>query len=227
MKEDRTELLYSKDSCARFREASVVVVGLGGVGLYALENIARAGVRKLTVIDGDAFEESNLNRQLYALSSTLGKKKAFAAAERLADIVPGTEVKAIGEFLTPDDLAEFIPDDADFIVDAIDDIPVKAALISYALGKGIRIISSMGTARRKDPSKLLVTTLGRTDCCPLARKLRKLLREEPLSKNVPVVCSKETPCDVEKGLPLPSAGMVPAASGILMAAFVINTLSEL
>ena len=107
-----------------------------------------------------------------------------------------------------------------------DDIPAKAGLILFALKNGIPVISSMGTARRTDPSKITVTALGKTSACPLARKLRKLLRDEPASKAVPVVMSKETPCEVEMGNPLPSSGMVPAAVGINMAAFVINTFCK-
>ena len=223
---DRTELLYSPEKCAAFRSKKVVVAGLGGVGLYALENLARAGIKNLVVVDGDRFESSNLNRQLYAFSSTVGREKALVAKERLADIDPGIKVAAVAEFLTPENLESFVPKDADFIVDAVDDIPVKAALISFALRNGIAIVSSMGTARRKDPSKIALGALGRTAGCPLARKLRKLLRDEPRSKEVPVVYSKETPCEVDPGSPLPSSGMVPAAAGLNLAAYVINTLSE-
>ena len=223
---DRTALLYSAEKAAAFREKKIVLVGLGGVGLYALENLARAGIKSFTLIDGDVFEESNLNRQLYATLETLGQKKAQAAKERIAKIDSAIEVNAVPEFLTADNIELIVPKEADFIIDAIDDIPAKAELILFALRNGISIVSSMGTARRTDPSKIIVTTLGKTSACPLARKLRKLLRDEPTSKAVPVVMSKETPCEVEKGLPLPSSGMVPAAAGINMAAFVINTFCK-
>lgn len=223
---DRTALLYSAEKTAAFRKKKIVLVGLGGVGLYALENLARAGVRKFTLIDGDVFEESNLNRQLYATIDTLGQEKAQAAKERIAKIDSAIEVNAVSEFLTADNIEAIVPKDADYIIDAIDDIPAKAELILFALKNSIPVISSMGTARRTDPSKITVTTLGKTSACPLARKLRKLLRDEPASKAVPVVMSKETPCEVEKGNPLPSSGMVPAAAGINMAAFVINTFCK-
>ena len=223
---DRTALLYSAEKAAAFREKKIVLVGLGGVGLYALENLARAGIKDFTIIDGDVFEESNLNRQLYATLETLGQKKAEVAKERIAKIDPAIEVNAVPEFLTADNIEAIVPKDADFIIDAIDDIPAKAELILFALRNGIPIVSSMGTARRTDPSKIIITTLGKTSACPLARKLRKLLRDEPASKAVPVVMSKETPCEVEKDSPLPSSGMVPAATGINMAAFVINTFCK-
>lgn len=223
---DRTALLYSEEKTAVFREKKIVLIGLGGVGLYALENLARAGIKRFVLIDGDVFEPSNLNRQLYATRETLGQRKAEAAKARIALIDPAIEAEAITEFLTKDNIERIVPKDADFIIDAVDDIPAKAEIILFALRNGIPIVSSMGTARRTDPSKMTVTTLGKTSACPLARKLRKLLREEPASKAVPVVMSKETPCEVEKGSPLPSSGMVPAAAGINLAAFVINTFCK-
>ena len=223
---DRTALLYSEEKTAAFRKKKIVLVGLGGVGLYALENLARAGIKRFVLIDGDVFEPSNLNRQLYATIDTLGQKKAEAAKARIASIDPAIEAESVPEFLSNDNIDDIVPKDADFIIDAIDDIPAKAEIILFALRNGISVISSMGTARRTDPSKMTVTTLGKTTACPLARKLRKLLREEPASKAVPVVMSKETPCEVEKGSPLPSSGMVPAAAGINLAAFVINTFCK-
>ena len=223
---DRTALLYSEEKTAAFRPQKIVLVGLGGVGLYALENLARAGIKRFVLIDGDVFEPSNLNRQLYATLDTLGQKKAEAAKARIARIDPAIEAESVPEFLSKDNIDDIVPKDADFIIDAIDDIPAKAEIILFALRNGIPVISSMGTARRTDPSKMTVTTLGKTTACPLARKLRKLLREEPASKAVPVVMSKETPCEVEKGNPLPSSGMVPAAAGINIAAFVINTFCK-
>ena len=223
---DRTALLYSEEKTAAFREKKIVLIGLGGVGLYALENLARAGIKRFVLIDGDVFEPSNLNRQLYATIDTLGQKKAEAAKARIARIDPAIEAESVPEFLSKDNIDDIVPKDADFIIDAIDDIPAKAEIILFALRNGIPVISSMGTARRTDPSKMTVTTLGKTTACPLARKLRKLLREEPASKAVPVVMSKETPCEVEKGSPLPSSGMVPAAAGINLAAFVINTFCK-
>ena len=223
---DRTALLYSEEKTAAFRQKKIVLVGLGGVGLYALENLARAGIKRFVLIDGDVFEPSNLNRQLYATLDTLGQKKAEAAKARIARIDPAIEAESVPEFLSKDNIDDIVPKDADFLIDAIDDIPAKAEIILFALRNGIPVISSMGTARRTDPSKMTVTTLGKTTACPLARKLRKLLREEPASKAVPVVMSKETPCEVEKGNPLPSSGMVPAAAGINIAAFVINTFCK-
>ena len=223
---DRTALLYSEAKTAAFRQKKIVLVGLGGVGLYALENLARAGIKRFVLIDGDVFEPSNLNRQLYATIDTLGQKKAEAAKARIARIDPAIEAESVPEFLSKDNIDDIVPKDADFLIDAIDDIPAKAEIILFALKNGIPVISSMGTARRTDPSKMTVTTLGKTTACPLARKLRKLLREEPASKAVPVVMSKETPCEVEKGSPLPSSGMVPAAAGINLAAFVINTFCK-
>lgn len=223
---DRTALLYSEEKTAAFRGKKIVLIGLGGVGLYALENLARAGIKRFVLIDGDVFEPSNLNRQLYATLDTLGQNKAEAAKARIAMIDPALEAEAIPEFLSKDNIDAIVPKDADFILDAIDDIPAKAEIILFALRNGIPVVSSMGTARRTDPSKMTVTTLGKTAACPLARKLRKLLRDEPASKAVPVVMSKETPCEVEKGSPLPSSGMVPAAAGINMAAFVINTFCK-
>ncbi len=223
---DRTELLYGRERTESFRSKKIVLAGLGGVGLYALESLARAGLKNFILIDGDKFEESNLNRQLYALPDTLGRPKVQVARERILALSPDAAVEAKETFLNAGNAAELLAPDADFILDAVDDAEAKAALAVYALEHSIPIVSSMGTARRTDPSKITLTKLGRTEGDPLARKLRKLLRDYPQAKEIMVVLSKEAPCPVESFQPLPSSGMVPAAAGINMAAYVINTFCK-
>ncbi len=189
---ERTELLYGAERVAEFREAHVLVVGLGGVGGYAAEMLARAGVGKLTIVDADRVQPSNINRQLVALHSTIGEPKASALARRLRDINPAIELEVIEEFLKDDNMIELLDRGGyDFVIDAIDSLSPKVYLIALSVERNLPIISSMGAGAKQDASSVQVADISKSYNCNLARALRKRLRKLGVKKGVPVVFSSE------------------------------------
>lgn len=188
----RTSLLVGKDGIKRLEDANVLVVGLGGVGAYAAEQLCRAGVGKMTIADGDVVEETNRNRQLPALISTTGKAKAEILAERFLDINPKLKLKVISEYLKDERIMEVIhSDNFNYAVDAIDTLSPKTFLIYHCLQKGIPVISSMGSGGKFDPSKVSVADISKTFNCRLAKMLRKRLHRMGINKGVKVVFSCE------------------------------------
>lgn len=222
----RAEALLGAEAMARLRVARILVVGLGAVGGACTEALARSGVGNLWLVDGDVFEPSNLNRQPFAALSTLGRTKADATAERLRDIAPTCSVTA--ERLRVDsENVDALLDRArpDAIVDAIDDVPAKLALLAECLRRGIPAWSAMGAARKRDPSALCVTDLSKTQVCPLARRVRQGLRALGFTKGIRCVCSREAAAPQIPGAPLGSLMPVTASAGLLLAADVIKRLS--
>lgn len=218
--QERTALLLGEEALLRLREAVVVVAGLGGVGAYAAEMVARAGVGRMVLIDSDRVGESNKNRQLLALDSTLGRLKTEVMAERLLDINPELHIVKVPEYLTEDNIPEVFenalremalcgssdPDGAltdepaastglapDFVIDAIDTLAPKIALISHCVHSGIPLVSSMGAGAKLDATKVRLTDLSKSYNCPLAFILRKKLRKIGITKGFPVVFSEELP----------------------------------
>lgn len=215
----RTVQLTGEDGLARLRAARVIVIGNGGVGSYAAEAIVRAGVGHVTFMDGDAVVPSNLNRQLVALTSTLGKNKAEVMAARARDIDPDTEVTYLPRFYREDDdldLTEF-----DWIIDAIDDVNAKTALICRARELGVNIISAMGAAG-KTGTAFKVADLARTSVCPLARVMRRRLKDRGI-EHLPVVYSEEKPAPRD-GV-LGTLSYVPGAAGLTLAGYVIRSIA--
>ncbi|WP_019590541.1 ThiF family adenylyltransferase [Thioalkalivibrio sp. ALE20] len=190
---ERTDLLLGADVTAGLRDRHVFIAGLGGVGSYAAEAVARAGVGRMTLVDHDVVAPSNLNRQLVALRSTVQHPKTDVMAERIRDIDPAIAVTVRREFLNPDTVAELIPEDADYVLDAIDSIACRAALVAGAQARGVRVISAMGAGGRIDPRAVRVGPLDGTRVCPLARQMRKRLRRLDARLDYPVVFSIENP----------------------------------
>ena len=179
----RTELLFGAEHMERLSRSHVLVVGLGGVGAYAAEQICRAGVGKMTIIDADTVNESNINRQLPALHSTLGMPKAEVVAKRLLDINPQLQLTVLNEFLRDER--------TDFVVDAIDSLSPKVYLMYQAYIHKIPIVSSMGAGAKVDPSLVRIADISKTINCALAKAVRKRLRPLGVSKGIPVVFSTE------------------------------------
>lgn len=203
--------------------AKVTVCGIGGVGGYVAECLARCGVGRLVFIDKDVVEESNINRQIVALSSTVGSKKVDVMAQRAKEINSKAEVFAIDEFITKDN-AENLPIwDSDYIVDAIDDVYAKVALVNVAKSKGVPIISAMGAGNRLDGGKLSIADISATHTDPLARKVRKELKNAGIVNGVEVCFSAETPIETEGGQ-LGSMCAVPAVMGMLIGGRVIRVI---
>ncbi|MEI6413961.1 MAG: tRNA threonylcarbamoyladenosine dehydratase [Pseudomonadota bacterium] len=190
---ERSQILLGDDGIARLQAAHVLLAGLGGVGSYAAEALARAGVGRLTLIDHDAIAPSNLNRQLPALHSTLGRPKRDVMAERIADIHPACQVIRVGVFLDPGNVSDYLTGPLDFVLDAIDSLSAKAALVASAHAAGIPVISSQGAGGRLDPTRLRVTDLMDTQVCPLARALRSYLRRRGVGRGILAVWSDEPP----------------------------------
>lgn len=232
----RTALLLGTEGMRRLAASHVLVVGLGGVGAYAAEEIARAGVGRMTLVDADVVSLSNLNRQLPALHSTLGKPKAEVMAARLRDINPGLEIEIRNCFVR-DEETEALLDAAhyDFVVDAIDTLSPKTFLIYHALQRHLPIISSMGAGAKVDPSRIRIADISKTTDCALARAVRKRLRGMGISSGLPVVFSTEPAnpqaiLEVEdeacKRTTTGTVSYMPALFGCYLASYVIRHLSQ-
>lgn len=189
----RTSLLVGEAGLARLASARVLIAGVGGVGSYAAEALGRAGVESLTLIDSDVIHASNVNRQLHALTTTLGLPKVVVMAERLRTINPNLQVIPQQLLITPDNVAELLATKYDLVLDAIDTFSAKLALLQRCVAQQVTVISSMGAAGKLDPTRVTVADIGETQGCRLARKLRKQLRRQGIEQGITVVYSDE-PC---------------------------------
>ena len=226
----RQIMLLGEEKQESLHSMHVAVFGIGGVGSFAAEALARAGVGRLTLVDHDTVSVSNLNRQLIALHSTVGKFKVDVMAERIADINPGCKVTVIRSFYDAEHREAFFCEPYDYIADAIDSVPSKTDLIASAIGRGIPIISSMGTGNRLDPSKFKICDLSETSGCPLARVMRQRLPKLGIEHHT-VLSSTEPPVSPIRDGSIPenvpgSAAWVPPCAGMMIAGFIVRALSE-
>ncbi len=230
----RTEVLFGTDKTERMSQAHVLVVGLGGVGAYAAEQICRAGVGKMTIVDGDTIQPSNINRQLPALHSTIGLEKAAVVAARLKDINPDLRLTVHSLYLKEDTIPELLDSDRfDFIVDAIDTLSPKCFLIYHALNRRIRIVSSMGAGAKSDITQVRFADIRDTYHCGLSKAVRKRLQKMGVKRKLPVVFSTEQP-DPEaviltegernKKSTCGTVSYMPAVFGCYLAEYVIKRL---
>ncbi len=227
MDESRTAALLGEDAIKKLKQSTVAVFGVGGVGSFATEALARAGVGKLMLIDNDIVKPSNCNRQLVALSSTIGKKKVEVMKERLLDINPQIEVLTHDVFYDESTSEGLLSGEISFVADAIDSLQSKEYLILECARREIEIISSMGAGNKLYPERFSVTDLFRTSCDPIAKILRKKLRDAGIKK-LAVVCSDELPrktqaCEDGKRVPA-SISFVPSVCGLLMAGYIVRRL---
>lgn len=214
---DRFELLVGKEKFLKISNLTIMIVGVGGVGGYTVESLARCGVKKLILVDYDKVDITNFNRQIIASKTNLGKYKVEAFKERILDI-SDTEVEIVPKHFSKELLEQYNPD---YLVDAVDDIQAKKEMIKLCLDKKIPFISSMGTGKRLDPSKLEITTLDKTSYDPLARILRKFVRDEKIKGKIPVLFSREEPLRVASK-PIASCSFVPSSAGLLIASWIIR-----
>lgn len=222
--------LYGEDGLKKLSEARVAVFGAGGVGGYVIEALARSGIGAIDIVDRDTVSPSNMNRQIIALHSTLGRYKADAAAERVRDISPECRVTAHKMFFLPENKDSFDFGQFSYVVDAVDTVTAKLTLAECAEAAGVPIISSMGTGNKLDPTRLEVADIYDTSVCPLARVMRTECRKRGI-KALRVVYSREKPIntrnidpDTGKAVPASSA-FVPAAAGLLIASVVVTALA--
>jgi tRNA A37 threonylcarbamoyladenosine dehydratase len=232
----RTEILIGQDGLNRLKSSTVLVFGIGGVGSFTVEALARAGVGRLIMVDYDEICLTNLNRQLHALHSTLGKSKVEVMKQRILDINPAIEIEAVKSFYTENDADKFLNRKLDYIVDAIDTVAGKVSLAKECLQRNIPFISSMGAGNRLTAANFRVADISETSGCPLAKAMRKLLRQQGISKGIKVVFSPDLPlkplripndsshCS-DKSRPIPgSISFVPSVVGLLIAGEVIRDL---
>ncbi len=236
----RNELAIGKEGLEIMKNSTVAVLGIGGVGSFAAEALARSGVGRLILIDKDDVDITNVNRQLIALLSTVGRPKVDIMKERIQDINPDCEVIALKMFYTEETYEEIFGYNLDFVVDASDTIMYKIHLMKECLKRGIRIISSMGAANKMDPTRFQIADISKTHTDPLAKVIRTKLRKERIHKGIPVVFSDESPIvireDVKKEvgnqnapirkaqMPPSSNAFVPSACGLIMASYVVREL---
>ena len=241
----RTELLICKDALDKLAKSKVMVFGVGGVGSFTVEALARAGVGNLILVDDDTVCLTNLNRQIHATYKTISKNKVEVMKERVLSVNRNCNVETIQVFVTPDNLEEIIPDDVDYVVDAIDTVSAKIALAVYCEQKGIKLMSSMGTGNKLNPAEFKVADIYNTKVCPLAKVMRYELRKRGVKK-LKVVYSEEMPrkpkvedvvtcktgcvctggtkkCSAKRQIP-GSVSFVPPVAGMIIASEVVKDL---
>ena len=232
----RTELLIGKEGLERLRRSSVMVFGVGGVGSHCIEALARSGVGRLILIDNDTVSVTNINRQSIAYHSTVGRMKTEVMKERIRDIDPAIRVSTCETFVLPDNLGEILDAEpgVDYVIDAIDTVSAKIALVEEAQKRDIPLISSMGTGNKLHPELFEIADLSETSVCPLCRVMRRELKQRGIT-HLKVLYSKEKPVDVSgritgedsgarRSLP-GSISFVPPVAGLLIAGEVIRELS--
>lgn len=222
----RTEMIIGTEAVEKIKAASVIVFGIGGVGSYVVEGLARAGIGKLVLVDNDVVDITNINRQLPALHSTLGLPKAQVMANRVKDINPECVVEAVECFFMPDTADTFDFKGFDYVVDAIDTVTGKLALIEKAYNEDVPVISSMGTGNKLEPSQFKITAIEKTKVCPLAKVMRKELKNRGI-KGVKVLWSEEEPIKQE-GVRTPgSISFVPSVAGLMIAGEVVRDITKI
>ena len=224
----RTEMLIGKEKVDILKSKTVLIFGIGGVGSYVAESLARCGIGTLILIDNDVVSLSNINRQIIALHSTVGKPKVEVMKERILDINPNANIICYQDFVTPENIDTFITKDIDYIVDAIDTVKSKIAIIEKAKKIDIPIISSMGTGNKLNPLKFKITDISKTSVCPLAKVIRKALKEKGIKK-VKVLYSEEIPSKASdnsvEGKSVPaSIAFVPSVAGLAISGEVVRDL---
>ncbi|HZG60639.1 MAG TPA: tRNA threonylcarbamoyladenosine dehydratase [Anoxybacillus sp.] len=234
----RNELAIGKEGLEKLKNTTVAVLGIGGVGSFAVEALARSGVGRLVLVDKDDVDITNINRQIHALLSTVGRPKVDLMKERIADINPECEVIALKMFYTEETYEQFFSYGLDFVIDASDTITYKIHLMKECLKRNIPIISSMGAANKMDPTRFRIADISKTHTDPIAKVIRARLRKEGIRKGIPVVFSDENPIiireDVRKEvgndqatirkakMPPSSNAFVPSVAGLIMASYVVR-----
>ena len=225
----RQEILIGKERMQLIKNAKVAVIGIGGVGGYVVERLIRAGIQNIVLVDPDKISLTNINRQIHANHATIGRSKVKVMEERILFINKNVKVKTYETFITKDNIKEVIDDDVDYIVDAIDTVKSKIELIKYAKYKNIKIISSMGTGNKLNPTMLKVADISKTKMCPLAKVIRKELKKQKIDK-LKVVYSEEEPRKIlfkeEEDVKAGSVSFVPSVAGMIIASEVIKDIID-
>lgn len=228
---ERTRMAIGDRAIERLKGSSVILFGVGGVGSFVAEALARAGVGSITLVDNDKISLTNLNRQLVALNSTLGKVKTEVMAERIKDINPECDVKCVNEFILYDNINDVIDRKFDYCVDAVDTVTAKITIIQRCKELEIPIISSMGTGNKLDPTRLKVVDISKTSVCPLAKVMRKELKERKIEKlkvcfsdEKPIIPLESEEVTSKRRTPA-SVSFVPSVAGLIIAGEVIKDIA--
>ncbi|NIZ96454.1 tRNA threonylcarbamoyladenosine dehydratase, partial [Clostridioides difficile] len=222
----RTSFLVGDDGIKKLNNSNIIVFGVGGVGSFTVEALARAGVGNITIVDFDDVDITNINRQIPALHSTVGRYKVDVMEERILDINPNINIKKIRSLYNKDTSDEILTERYDYVVDAIDMVSSKIHLIETCEKKGLKIISSMGMGNKLDPTKIVVTDIHKTSTCPLAKVMRKELRDRGIKK-LKVVYSTEQPIELKKKVmngrkvTPGSVSFVPSVGGLIIASVIV------
>ena len=220
---NRLESLIGIDNVSKLKDKTVLIIGIGGVGGYVLESLTRSNVGTIIIVDYDVVDETNINRQILALTSTIGKKKVDVAEKRAKMINDKCNIIKINDKLNKENINELIPNNIDYIVDACDDIIVKVELVKFAINNKIKIISSMGTGNKLNPQLLEITNIWKTKYDPLAKKFRYYLKKNKINYKLPVVSSVEQPLMKTSDF-VGSFAPVTNTAGLLLSSYVINDI---
>ena len=219
---ERLELQIGKESVKNIKIKTILIIGLGGVGGYALESLVRSGIENVIIVDNDIIEETNLNRQLIALNSNIGKYKTDEFEKRINDINKNVNVIKINEFITDKNIDILFQKHIDYIIDACDTISTKKQLIRECIKRNIKIISCMGMGRKIDPTKIEITDIRKTAYDPIAKVIRKMVKDEKIKEKIMVVSSTEQPLKSTEYIS--SNSFVPAIAGLMCASYVIRDI---
>lgn len=222
---ERLKLQVKEENVNKIINTTVLIVGLGGVGGYVVESLVRSGIGHIIIVDNDKIDITNLNRQIVSLHSNIGLFKTDAWESRIKDINPECIVTKITDFITKDNIDLIFREKIDYIVDACDTVLTKFELMKYASINNIKIISSMGTGNKLDPSKLEIMDIRKTSYDPIAKKLRKMVKDTKLKAKIPVVCSKEEAIKMSSKT-ISSNSFVPATAGLLITSYIINDIID-
>lgn len=222
MQFQRTEILINQENLNILQNSHVAIFGIGGVGSYVVESLVRSGIGEITIVDFDIVDITNINRQIIALHSTIGKKKVDVMKERILDINPNIKVHTFDTFVSKETINKFNFENYDYVVDAIDNVTGKLLIIEKCKEHNTPIITSLGTANKLDPTKLTLTDISKTHTCPLAKVIRLELRKREI-KHLDVLFSTELPIKTDTNV-LGSISYVPSSAGLLISSKVINNL---
>lgn len=219
---NRLEILIGRENLEKIQTQTILVVGIGGVGGYVVESLVRSGVSNIIIVDPDTIDETNLNRQILALTSTIGKKKVDVMKKRILDIHPNVVVTSYDCFFNNETKNQILDQKIDFMIDCCDLLESKKLFIQEALKRKIPFISSMGTANKLDPSKLEIVEVRKTYNDPLAKRIREFIKKEKISQKIMVLTSTEVP--KKRGKLLGSSAFVPSSAGLLISSYVIRKI---
>ncbi len=223
---ERLKLLISNENIDKIKNSKIIIIGIGGVGGSCLEGLVRTGFENITIVDNDIIDESNLNRQIITNSHNIGQYKCDIAEKRAKDINPNINITKKIQFIDETNITDLKLENYDYIIDTQDTTNTKILLIKESIRLNKKIISSMGTGNRIDPSKLTITNIWKTNNDPLAKKIRNLLRKERITAKIPVISSTELPIKTNSKT-VGSTAFVPNSAGLLIASYIFqNTIKK-